>query len=460
MSYSFQGISTMSSALRAYQAELNTTGDNIANSETAGYHRRTATLQQAPSTSVTLGATVTVGNGVSVSSVSRVRDMFLAGARSSAESKLGRQQTALAGAGGVQSAMMEPSDGISAAYDAFNSSWTALAASPGDATVKADVQQAGRTLAMKFNAVGRGLEAQKADNATSTKEILGKIDAATAKIASLNTDIARASAEGGTPNDLLDQRDQAVQDLAGLADITATGGNGNVTISLNGLPLVTPSGATTISDKYNATTGRIVEGASSFAVNGGSLAGTFDTAQTIASTSAKLDAFADTLRSGVNALYTTGKLADGTTGGAFFAEPTAPSTTTGALDLRLSDAVAADPRAIASGTSGLSGDGTLAAQIADLATAKVAGLGNQSLSTYYAGVVSGVGQGVSTLQASVDTQNAVVTQIDAQVSSTSGVSMDDEMANMLRFQRAYQAAAKALTTFDSMMGTVIDMLNR
>ncbi len=461
MPYSFQGISTMSSALRAYQTQLDVTGENIANLETVGFHRRTATLTQNPSTTVTVGHTVTVGNGVNVMAVTRVRDMFLQGRRTEAESKLGRQQTALAGLTNVQSAMMEPGDeGVSAAYDAFNNAWSALSASPGSAAAKADVQAAGQKLAGKVSGFAGDLCAQRSDNVADTKDILGKIDAATSKIAKLNTDIATAVARGGAPNDLLDRRDAAVQELSGYADVTVSKGDGNVSVSLNGFQLVTPSGAQTVSDKYDMASGKILQGTSSFGVNGGSLAGAHDTLTTINATSAKLDTFADNLRRGVNALFTTGTTANGTTGAAFFAEPVPPSTAVGALDLRLSDALAADSGAIPSGTSGLSGDGKLAAQISALRDQKVTALGDQTLSGYYAGVVSDLGRQVSSTQDAVDTQESVTQQIDAQISSTSGVSMDDEMANMLRFQRSYQAAAKALSTFDSMTETLIGMLNR
>ena len=461
MAYTFQGINTMSSALRAYRTQLDTTGDNIANAETVGFHRRSVTLTQAPSTTDTLGHTVTVGGGVSVVAVSRVRDLFLAGRRAEAESKLGRGQQSLTGLKEVQSAMMEPGDdGVSAAYDAFNSAWSALSASPGSAGARADVQTAGARLASKVNGFSADLRSLRADNATDTKDALAKVDAATAKIARLNTDIATAVARGGTPNDLLDERDRTVLELSGLADVTVSKGDGNVSVSLNGLELVSPSGAKTISDKYDIASGTVVDGASTFVVRGGALAGAHDARATIDATAAKLDAFAENLRTSVNALFKAGTTAGGATDGAFFAEPVPPATALGADGLRLSDAVAADPNAIASGTSGLAGDGLLAAQISALRDEKLTSLGGQTLSGYYAGLVSDVGRAVATAKDGVDVQETVVKQIDAQISGTEGVSMDDEMANLLRFQRSYQAAAKALSTFDSVTETLIGMLNR
>lgn len=451
----------MSSALRAFQTQLDVTGNNISNAETVGYTRRSVALSQASSGPVSVGKTVVIGNGVDVAALTRVRDMFLTGRRAETESKLGRGQESLIGLNTIQEAMAEPgSDGVSAAYDAFNNAWSALSASPASAAARSDVQLAGNRLASKVSSFAQSLQSQKAENVTNAKEILGKIDAAAAKVADLNAKIAEATAHGGTPNDLMDERDMAVEELSGLADVTVTRNAAGYDVSLNGFQLVNRASSKTVSDKYNTSTGRIVDGSSSFAVNGGSLAGAHDVNAAIDATMTRLDTFADTVRTEVNALFTTGKTAAGTTGAPFFAEPVPPTTSMGAMGLRLDDPIAADANNIASGTSGLSGDGTLATQISGLRDKKLSGLGNQTLGSYYSSLVSDVGRHVASAQESVDTYEAVAKQIDAQISETSGVSMDDEMATLLRFQRAYQSAAKALSVFDSMTETLIGMLNR
>src|SRR5689334_9887016 len=110
MPNAFHGINTMSSALRAFQTQLDVTGNNIANAETVGYTRRSVALTQAASSAVSVGPTVVIGNGVAVAAVSRVRDMFLTARRSETESKLGRGQESLVGLNGIQAAMAEPGD--------------------------------------------------------------------------------------------------------------------------------------------------------------------------------------------------------------------------------------------------------------------------------------------------------------------------------------------------------------
>jgi flagellar hook-associated protein 1 FlgK len=461
MPYSFHGINTMSSALRAFQVQLDVTGENISNAETVGYNRRTVSLDQGPGIAVTVGKTVSLGQGVNVAAVTRVRDMFLAGRRAETESKLGRGEESLAGLTKIQSAMAEPGDdGVSAAYDALVNAFSALSASPNDPSAKAEVQLAGERFASKVSNFSKDLDAQRADNVTRTKEILFDIDTKTSKIAGLNTRIAEASARGGVPNDLLDERDSVVMELSSLADVTVTKGIGGYDVSLNGFRLVDPSGSNPMSSKFDFTSGRIAEGTTTFPVYGGALAGTNDIAAAINATSARLDSFADTARTEVNALFMTGKTAAGVTGMPFFAEPVPPMTSLGAVGLRLDDPIAADANNIPSGTSGLSGDGTLAAQISALRDKKIAGLGGQTMGSYYSSLVSDVGRQTAAAKDSVDVQQAVAQQIDAQISETSGVSMDEEMANLLRYQRAYQAAAKALSTFDSMSETIINMLNR
>jgi len=451
----------MSSALRAFQAQLDVTGDNISNSETVGYNRRTVSLTEAPTTSTTIGRTIDVGNGVNVAAVTRVRDMFLAARREEAASKMGRGEESLAGLSKIQAAMGEPgASGISSALDAFTNSWSALSASPGSVSAKSDVQQAGATLASRVSSYAKDLSSQAADNVARTKEILSDVDAVATKIADLNKRITEATARGGTPNDLLDARDSAVQDLSKLADVTVTKAPTGYAVSLNGYRLVDVSGVNPLAAKYDSTTGRIVDGIDSFPVMSGALAGAHDTALSIASTTARLDTFADTLRTQVNALFATGTTAGGVTGKPFFTEPVLPATTTTAIGLSLDAGIAADPNNIASGTSGLSGDGTLSAQLSALRDTKIAGLGNATLGGYYSALVSDIGRQTASAQDTVDIQDAVTSQIDAQISSTSGVSMDDEMANLLRFQRAYQAAAKALSAFDQMTETLIGMLNR
>lgn len=462
MPSTFHGISTMSSALRAYQLQLDTTGNNIANVDTTNYSRQRVETSQSPGIDTTAGATIRIGSGVSVDGIIRLRDMFQESRRLDSGSKLSGSTEASEGLQAIEASFMEPGDsGISAALDAFHNAWSSLSASPDNSAAKADVQTTGKTLASRISGLATDLQGQRGDTVAKINQTFDDIDAKTKTIADLNKQIAKVVATGSAPNDLFDQRDTAIRDLASMVNIQSTiNGQGQATISVGGKTLVDPSGASQIPRTYDATTGTLTENGLSFPVTGGTLGGAFSTLGAIDDTTAKLNTFADTLRTEVNALVKTGTNAAGVTGLSFFADPVPPATSITASEFRLDDTIAGDANSIPSGTSGLSGDGILAAQLSSLRDTKIAALGNQSIGNFYAGLVSDVGRKVSTAQTDVDTNQAVVTQIDAQIASVSGVSLDDEMANMLRFQRSYQAAAKALSTFDQMTQTLIDMLQR
>ncbi|MEI8282266.1 MAG: flagellar basal body rod C-terminal domain-containing protein, partial [Armatimonadota bacterium] len=110
------------------------------------------------------------------------------------------------------------------------------------------------------------------------------------------------------------------------------------------------------------------------------------------------------------------------------------------------------------GNTSAAGDGSAALAISAQRDIKVVSLGNRTSGTYFSDLVSTVGRDVSSAKNMVDTANAMSEQLDAQVQDVAGVSLDEEMSNMLKFQRSYQAAAKVLNTMDSVMGDLINIL--
>jgi flagellar hook-associated protein 1 FlgK len=195
-------------------------------------------------------------------------------------------------------------------------------------------------------------------------------------------------------------------------------------------------------------------------VTGGNLAGLFQTINTVSGYQSQLDTLANNLRTQVNGLETTGMTNEDppTAGVDFFNDVPAGQPQTGAIDFAVNTQIQADPNMISAGTSGSAGDGGLAQNIADLQNTAIAGLGNQTFGTYYDNFASKVGSDVQNYTTQDTSQSAVLTQINAQVQSNSGVSLDDEMSNMLVYQRSYEAAAKALTIFDQVTSDLIAMM--
>ena len=132
--------------------------------------------------------------------------------------------------------------------------------------------------------------------------------------------------------------------------------------------------------------------------------------------------------------------------------------TLGSLDFALSAAVDSSASNVVVGNSSAAGDGSAALALSNLQNTQLAGLGNQTFGGYYNTLVSTIGRDTNVAQNNVDTANGLSEQVDSQVQSTSGVNIDDEMSNMLKFQRSYQAAAKVLNTMDQVTSDLINMI--
>ncbi len=455
----FMGIDIASRALRAFQYSLDVTGNNISNVNTKGYSRQTADLAQTDPTIFYSGQRISLGSGVTVSTVYRARDMFLQSRRLDAQAEQGRLDTLVTNLGQVDSTLLEPSDdGINSALTSFFDAWSSLASNPNESASRSEVQMAGQTLTNRVKDTYGRLQTLKTQFRSEVQSTFDNIDQLSSKIADFNAQIRAANAGGVVPNDLLDQRDQALQDLSKLVNVTTYEfGDGSMAVYTGQLNLVDSGGAQPIPRTYDAATQTVTDGQFSYKLKEGKLTGLFQTITAIGSYQTQLDNLANNLRTQVNALHQTGtnNLTPPTTGLNFFNDSVPQN---GAIDFDLAAEVKADPDAISAGTTGKSGDGGLALIMSQLRDSQVAGLGNKTFNGYYTEMASGVGSDVDEYETALSAKSAVLEQIDTQIQSISGVSLDDEMANMLRFQRSYQAAAKMLNIFDQVTDDLINMV--
>lgn len=464
----FDGINTMSTALRAFQQELDTTGHNVSNVDTPGYSRQVAVLGTMDPSTYVQGNLISIGNGVTVQMVNRVRDMFLEGQRVDATSTQGQMQAKSDGLSNVESTFTDANgSGISSSLTAFFNSWSALATKASGATQGA-VQAAGQKLADQVRGTYSDLQTISTQNDTQIQQTITDIQTQANTIAKLNDQIRKQTAAGGQPNDLLDQRDQAVRDLSALTDVQVQRNSDNTyTVAMGSILLVNQSGAQTVPTNYNAANGTLSDAKGTYPVTNGKLAGLFDVQNSVKSYQSQLDSFANTLRTQVNTLFKTVTNSSGATGMNFFNDVIS-GPQTGAADFDLDSAGVTGPpactgvktnaSAIGSGTTGASADNGVANALASLNTTSVSGLGNQTLSGFYTNLATTIGRDSAQASSDLSTQTTVISQIDNQIQSVSGVSLDDEMANMLRYQRAYQSAAKVLSTMDGLMDNLLAMV--
>ncbi|MBS1717595.1 MAG: flagellar hook-associated protein FlgK [Armatimonadetes bacterium] len=458
MSSAFHGIDLMSNALRAFQQELNVTGSNIANVNTPGYSRQTVDLTTQPP-SIEYGLhQYAVGNGVTIADVTRIRDAFLEARRQGAESGLQKATNLTTNLSQIQSLLQDANGtGISSDLDRFFNAWSGLASNPNDTGQRIAVQQAGSVLAQDVRQLYGDMSNMQTQLAGEVNSTFDQIDQLANKVDSLNKQIRAAAATGATPNDLLDQRDQAVQKLSGLTDLrTTTYGDGTVSVYVNQFTLVDSQGANAFPRTYNAAAGTVTDGNLTYQISSGGLAGLFQSQTMLAGYQAQLDSLANNLRTQVNTLHQTGTNSAGQTGLNFFNDA---NPQTGAVDFDLDPTIKANAQAIAGGVSGNAGDGGVALGISQLASTTVGGLGNKTFSDYYQQFVSQVGSDNTYYNNSLGVQKSVTTQIDQQIQSQSGVNLDDEMASMLRYQRSYQAAAHVLSIFDQVTQDLVNLLH-
>ncbi len=460
MPSAFHGIGTMSTALRAFQRALDVTGHNVANVNTPGYSRQTIDLEAADPTQFTYGGTFYLGNGVNVQSISRIRDAFLAARRIQATSEDGRLNSLSGNLSSIQSLMLEPGGAsIGDALNQFYNAWSALGSSPSDNGLRQQVQQTGEVLAGRVRGMYSDLQSFSKQNSDVIGSTITQAQNLMNSIAQMNQQIREGSAKGAEPNDLLDQRDQAIQQLSSLLPVKVQDQpDGSVMLFSGQMTLVDQSGATTLPTSYDAAAGTLNGPNGNFQVASGQLAGLFQTQQKITAYKQSLDNFANNLRTQFNSIHATGTNGLGATGQNFFGDVAAGNPQTGAIDFDVDAAIKADPRAIATGVSGNPGDGGLALSMSALRDTQIAALGGKTFGGFYSDFVASVGQDVATTNNMVDTSGSVIQQIDQQIQSVSGVSLDDEMADMLRYQRSYQAAAKALSVFDQTTQDLINMI--
>jgi flagellar hook-associated protein 1 FlgK len=470
----FGGIESALSGLRAQQLQLETTTNNVANAGTPGYHRQLANLvESAPLTEIGYGASGTqqVGTGVNVASIQRMVDPYVA---QSLQIQLGQQGAATAqqdATSQIQGIFNDLSgNGINSLLDKFWSAWQDVASSPTDLGVRASLVGQAQTLASTIQQSYQQLQTIQASLNQQFGSQVGAINALTSQIAVLNSQIVQALAAGQQPNDLMDQRDQLVDQLSGLVQITvANEPSGAVQIALDGSLLVdgmTNRVLATTTDangmqQLTAPDGTVLQPGSGTL---GGIAAVRD--GQMPENLAALNAFANRLITAVNAVQSGVNPTTGAQTNVYdLVNPGTPVqrnffTGTGAGDIAVNADIVANPALIAaSQTANGSGDGSNAAAMAALqqdATAGGAAPGVGTLDAQYQAFSTSIGTSAQTAQTAVDQQQVIVNhlqQLDAQMG---GVSLDEEAAHLVTYQQSYQAAARALTTFDEMLNTLIN----
>jgi flagellar hook-associated protein 1 len=431
----FMGLQTSLRGLLAQQEALDTTGHNIANANTPGYSRQQAILTPTqpltvPGNSQNNGAPAQIGTGVDVTAINRIRDAFLDLQYRAQATSLGDATARTDSLDQAQLAFAEPGDsGLSAQLQKFWSAWSDVANAPDSQPAREALIASAQTLTTIFSTVSAQLTTvaqQAAQEYAAETGPSGDVAQWAKQLAGLNTSISDAVLTGGSPNDLMDQRDQLIDKLSSLAQVSVTDlGNGAEKIDFGGVTLVDPAAAGGYTWPQTLTNPGGKLGALQ------SLGSATGPALTYRS---QLDAVAADLVSSVNALHSSTPFFD-------------PAGTT-----------AATINVVATAATVQTGSGAAPGQN-DVAQA-IASLRGGSTDQLYNTLVARIGTDVNAAMNAESTSQSLADAVDSRRQSVSGVSLDEEMTNLIRFQRGYQASARTMTTLDDMLDTLINRTGR
>lgn len=460
-------------ALQTQRAGVEIAGQNIANVNNPAYARQRIQIQTGVSLPTAAGPE---GTGANVVSIQQLRDSFVDGSMQSelsvgsywdtqqqvlqfAQGSLGefidRQAQGLSGSASASAtgAAQGLGDQLSGLFNAFQ----AVAASPSTMPERQALLSQAQTVASRFNQISSQLGSIRSDLNTSIGNGVDSANKLLGDVADLNAQVRAAEAGGGSANDLRDLRQQKLEQLSQLANInTSTAADGTVTVSIGGATLVSGQQVQDTLQTYDAGGGQVLvrttTGGTALTLTGGSIQGTIDARDGgLATLQTNLNTLASNLITTVNNVHRAGFGLNGTTGADFF-------TGTDAASIGVNSALTNDPSLIqAAGAAGSPGDNTVALQLARLATQSVPGLGNQTFSGAYSQTVASLGQSLNNANTQSANSSAVQSMLTQQRDSVSGVSLDEEMSDLVRFQQAYSASARIVTTVDTMLDTIIKM---
>lgn len=454
------------------QGAMNTVGQNVANANTEGYARRRLTLQSESTAVPGLHARAqggVLGAGVSIQAYERVRDGLAEAAAWKAQGDLGGADESYRILSALEGLFPSGDTSLSAQIGRFWDSWADLSDNPTEPSARQMVRSQGQSLAALLNRLDGDVqtlaEETKAAFTSGVDEMNGKLR----RLAALNDAITNAR-HGGTP-DLAaeDERDVLVKELAAFAPLRVQqDAPGGYRIAIGGMVIVDGAHATEMQLDLSGATPEVSFGDTGVAfqapTEGGGKLGAWLRALGVTVPQARqgLDALARALVTNVNSLHT--NVTDG--GGIPLAAPNffhyaagPPETGLTAASIRLSDDVLADAGVIAPQghyfTDASGREQEVALALAGLRDAPL--LNGQPLHGAAVDFVSALGSQAQRAATQATGSATAVQHLSALAAGVSGVSLEEEMTNMIQFQQAFGASARVLSTAQSMMDTLLQM---
>ena len=438
------------SGVKAYQSALTTVSENIANVGTPGYAKRTTDLREiGPTVGISTGGGIAVGQGVSIAGVTRSADALRTADVRNSSADLARSETGVAWLDRIETVLTgnQLGDRLSGFFNAAK----AIAADPTATVPRSAYLEQATAVAGSFAATGKALDNldadlnATADNAVSTLNTLG------AALAKINDGLGRASPGSNGAAQLADQRDQILDQISAISDVSvALDGAGRATVKLGnaGGPTfvqANQAGNVTFARGSDGSVSFVLHAAQSTSVvtpGGGALAGLVDGAARIADARTKLDTIATAFTDGVNTVQAQGRDLDGNPGAALFATGAKPTEITLSLT---------DPRGVAAAAVG--GGPRDNGNLKNLDALRTSGAFEANTTA----LVSGNAATLASRKQVAEAQSAIRDSAVSARDGVSGVNLDSEAVDLLRFQQAYQASSRVIQVARDTLQSILDI---
>lgn len=430
-------ISNATSGLTASQVVMNMISENVANATTDGYSRQTATL-----------ATTSSG-GVTVTNINRVTSSYLNTQLWNANADEGYYTSYDEYISATEDVLSSDSMSINTLLESFYSALSAASASPDDDSLRQEVLSTAESVASGFNYIYETLSSQSDSINDELDSDISSANDLLSTIATLNEQIADLQTQGGDTSSLEDSRDQAVSSLSSLMDINVTANDdGTYSITLSqGQPLVSGSTASTLSlnDDGTLTVQYKSQTFTSSEDIGGAIGGLIDyQTEVLTPTLETLNELAASFADSFNSLQSSGYDINGDAGTALFTYDSSNAAAT----IAIRDDFSTDDLAFSGDATNGSGDNTNLLSMLEL---------QDDQESAYTSLLSGVAVKSSSISNALTASSEQVSSIETSISSLSGVSSDEEAANLLVYEQAYTANAKVLSIASELFDTLITM---
>jgi flagellar hook-associated protein 1 FlgK len=442
------------SGLRSAERSLSVTSNNIINAETPGYTRQR--VDKSPAGMDMNG--YHAGLGVNITSVTRLRNEMNDVLLNEKRQDFGYLQEKAKVYANLEASVASDTGNdldfrIGRLFDAFSE----LSANPQDMSVRNNLVSAAEQLTFKMADISRNIERTSALVRGSAVKTVDTVNGILKDLATLNQSISQSNAKGQPDFTSLDLRVKKLEELSALVDfdsqLTETG---SLELRIGGIKVLSEDQASVIRPETNDVdkTFRLRLGSGkTIQVSGGKLGAEIDMYENdIPDMRERLDQIASTIVEEFNAIHTQGYGLEDATVRNFF-DPSSKS----AAEIRINPAIKNNHRHIAaSDTAGVAGDGDIAAAISDLRNQQL--IDERKLVDYSIDFISTPGSHLQELNAEMEVRDSEIQMLTVQQEREAGVNIDEELSLMIRYQNAYQGAARVMSAAQQMYDTLISIV--